>query len=205
MDSNKTLLVASAALSLFAASGVASASVVGTASETGTSTSFFTSKGKLATAVSTLSLTGTGTLDSAGTYTASDTGSVIVTGFPNGTLTATESFTGTYNAGTKTFTTTAGSLDILTCTGSKTVCTGALNPALKPFNTSVSGSLTVAAGGTLKGTAFQPSAGTVGAVSSLYTFTVGAFKTPVPLPPAAWLLGSGLLGLVGTARRRRKV
>lgn len=31
-------------------------------------------------------------------------------------------------------------------------------------------------------------------------FDVGA--SPVPLPPAAWLLGSGLLGLVGVRRRR---
>jgi len=28
-------------------------------------------------------------------------------------------------------------------------------------------------------------------------------QTPVPLPAAAWLLGSGVLGLVGVARRRR--
>jgi hypothetical protein len=204
MDSNKTLLAASAALSLFAAAGGAHAAIVGSGAGTkGTSTTYFTSGGKKATAVSTLALTGTGTLDSAGTYTASSSGTVMVTGFPNGTLTSTETFTGHYTAGT--FTPTAGSLDITSCTGSKTVCTGALTPPNKPFNTGVGGSLTLA-GGTLTGTAFQPSAGTVGAVTSFYSFTVGKFSgSTVPLPPAAWLLGSGLLGLVGTARRRRKV
>lgn len=43
-------------------------------------------------------------------------------------------------------------------------------------------------------------------------FESGAFQgfnvvfnfTPVPLPAAVWLLGSGLLGLAGVARRRRK-
>jgi hypothetical protein len=39
-------------------------------------------------------------------------------------------------------------------------------------------------------------------VTSVYSFTVGKFSA-IPLPPAAWLLGSGLLGLIGTARRRR--
>jgi hypothetical protein len=54
------------------------------------------------------------------------------------------------------------------------------------------------------------STGAAGA--GLSTFTIGA-GTPVataspppppavPLPPAVWLLGSGLLGLIGTARRR---
>ena len=39
-----------------------------------------------------------------------------------------------------------------------------------------------------------------GCVSSAY-FGGG---TPVPIPPAVWLFSSGLLGLIGVARRRRK-
>ena len=34
-------------------------------------------------------------------------------------------------------------------------------------------------------------------------FTGSIPTTPVPIPPAVWLLSSGLLGLVGVARRRR--
>lgn len=33
-------------------------------------------------------------------------------------------------------------------------------------------------------------------------FFAGSGPTPVPLPPAAWLLGSALLGLVGVARKK---
>jgi hypothetical protein len=32
----------------------------------------------------------------------------------------------------------------------------------------------------------------------------GFEATPVPIPPAAWLLGTGLIGLVGVRRRMRK-
>jgi len=57
--------------------------------------------------------------------------------------------------------------------------------------------------------------GTVGALTSLGStqgFTYNdyvrgqfhAFETVVPVPAAAWLFGSGLLGLVGMARRKKK-
>lgn len=35
------------------------------------------------------------------------------------------------------------------------------------------------------------------------TLTLGSGSSPVPLPAAVWLLGSGLLGLAGVGRRRR--
>jgi hypothetical protein len=41
--------------------------------------------------------------------------------------------------------------------------------------------------------------------TSLYTGgEIRGFLTPVPVPAAAWLFGSGLLGLVGLARRKKK-
>jgi hypothetical protein len=42
----------------------------------------------------------------------------------------------------------------------------------------------------------------VGSSGGKYTITMSADPAPVPVPAAAWLLGSGLLGLVGIARRK---
>lgn len=39
---------------------------------------------------------------------------------------------------------------------------------------------------------------------SFWHLTGTATTTPVPVPAAAWLLGSGLLGLIGVARRKRQ-
>lgn len=36
-----------------------------------------------------------------------------------------------------------------------------------------------------------------------YDFYIEAFIVPVPVPPALWLFGSGLLGLLGMARRKK--
>jgi hypothetical protein len=35
------------------------------------------------------------------------------------------------------------------------------------------------------------------------TFTGNSSTTPVPIPAAVWLFGSGLMGLVGVSRRRK--
>jgi hypothetical protein len=35
------------------------------------------------------------------------------------------------------------------------------------------------------------------------TYNIVAEAAPVPLPAAVWLLGSGLMGLIGVGRRRR--
>lgn len=69
--------------------------------------------------------------------------------------------------------------------------------------------------------AYNPTLGTYASASSVIAGTPAAYNNssgnwrfadvqidgtaaaPVPLPPAAWLLGSGLLGLVGVARRRQ--
>jgi len=46
--------------------------------------------------------------------------------------------------------------------------------------------------------------GTVSLSASGLAITENSSPTPTPLPPAVWLLGSGLLGLAGVARRRVK-
>jgi hypothetical protein len=47
--------------------------------------------------------------------------------------------------------------------------------------------------------------GTASLSASGLTLTGTSSPPPVPLPPAVWLLGSGLLGLAGVARRKSKV
>jgi hypothetical protein len=47
--------------------------------------------------------------------------------------------------------------------------------------------------------------GTVSLASSGLTFAANTTTTTTPLPAAVWLLGSGLLGLTGVARRKLKV
>jgi hypothetical protein len=53
--------------------------------------------------------------------------------------------------------------------------------------------------------AISANGGTVasGGTNRVDNFTVSASVAPVPVPAAVWLLGSGLLGLVGAGRRRR--
>lgn len=41
-----------------------------------------------------------------------------------------------------------------------------------------------------------------GSLSGKYSLTIAAETQPVPVPAAAWLLGSGLIGLVAVARRK---
>ncbi len=46
------------------------------------------------------------------------------------------------------------------------------------------------------------SGGSVSPVTIPYTLSVTAAPAPVPVPPALWLLGTGLLGLIGIARKK---
>lgn len=50
---------------------------------------------------------------------------------------------------------------------------------------------------------FHVSGTATGVLGGAYAGALAAATTPVPLPAAAWLLGSGLAGLAGIARRRR--
>jgi hypothetical protein len=193
---SKALLAASAALPLLAAAGAAHATVVATnfpVSMTGTIPN--------TEATVTTSGTGTGSLDNAGAFPYGLTTTVTVDAAAFGitttaVVTGTDSFGGTFAAGTLTV--TSATEDNTSCTGSSLVCTQVtLNMSASAAAT---GSITLAGGSVTTG-----SAG-----AGLSNFTIGAgtavgTSTPppaVPLPPAVWLLGSGLLGLIGTARRR---
>ena len=57
---------------------------------------------------------------------------------------------------------------------------------------------------TLDYNAVVPSGGFAGVAYALHlTGTIGAGTPEIPVPAAVWLFGSGLLGLVGVARRRK--
>jgi hypothetical protein len=51
-------------------------------------------------------------------------------------------------------------------------------------------------------TAFSLGTAVFSLTNDTLTFTGNGGTTPVPLPAAVWLLGSGLLGLAGVGRRR---
>ena len=93
-------------------------------------------------------------------------------------------------------------------TGSSTNC----NPSTGGANATLTGSALVGGGGTWTGTIV--SSGNVGnhwgffdgtPYSEIFNITVTGTAAPaVPVPAAVWLFGSGLLGLVGVARRKKK-
>lgn len=188
MSNSKYLLAASAAASILSAAGAAHAATVATLAVTA-STASTTIGGSLS--VSTNTGTGTGVLDDGGTFTMNLTeiGTIVFGTHQTLTITAADTLTGVYAAGT--FTATGGSSDVLTCTGG-TDC----GPAIGSTTfTSATGVITLAAGGVVHAVAAPDG----GAAAETLSYTVAP---SVPLPPAAWLLGSGLLGLVATARRR---
>lgn len=74
------------------------------------------------------------------------------------------------------------------------------------FSIRLYGSGATSASGTLRVGDYLDTAGTLGTANTYYfdtiTGTVAADATPTPIPAAAWLLGSGLLGLMGIRRRK---
>lgn len=177
------------AVSVFAISGAAQAAVVGTYNVSVTG----------GTASSTQTGTGTASLDDSGSLTMifatmnQTAPNVGAASFSN----VTDVFSGSYAGGT--FTATSG---VETITGPCTMVNGPLNlcqftplPSTVPFGT-VSGSVSLA-GGTI-----NTSVVNLGQTNTL-TYTLTSNAPAVPVPAAAWLFGSGLLGLAGTARRRK--
>jgi hypothetical protein len=142
--------------------------------------------------------TGTAVLDDSGVLTvnAMVDANPISAGATLGTITA---FSGTY---------AAGSFTANSATISTTACIPEMSPAcvtIGPLPTTpfpldaVSGTVTSALGGAIS--LSQSLFGGSEIVSSIYTLTPST-PSPVPIPAAAWLFGSGLVGLSGIARRR---
>lgn len=145
--------------------------------------------------------TSTGTAvwdDVAGTVTLSTSGNNNITVGPTTyvlTISATANFSG--NAGSP-FSPTSGDNTIDSCsdTVGGFLCSQSGVGVTSNYN-SVSGSLT-AAGGTLFGETVSGSGTQTATADTTYTLSA------VPIPAAAWLFGSGLIGMAGVARRRRR-
>lgn len=187
MKAVKTLV----ALSVLAVAGTSNAATVATfnANQVGTSST------------ATDSLSGTGSVDSSGQLTLNYSGDLSVLLFPAGSntvaLTVTETLDGTLSGNTWSAAGT-GNWQLNSCNnvGSATLCGYLGTLPLNNSMTNVNGSFDVSTGGVITSDVnFTTPA----------TFTMNTTDTvsPVPLPATAWLFGSGLLGLVGTARRDR--
>jgi hypothetical protein len=198
MKAIKTLL----AVSVLAAAGAANAATIATFNSVALSaTTDFTS---------TVGNGGFGVLDTTGgvttltlTFTSSDT--ALAPGFSANIANITDVFTGTLSGGT--FTITGGTTAKAgPCTGAAAgvICNSAGNvlvfPTLDTFATA-SGTVSISGGGSIT-TTFTSTGTQPTLTTSHYTLGAGTPTPAVPVPAAAWLFGSGLLGLAGTARRR---
>jgi len=139
----------------------------------------------------------TGTLDdSSGAYTFNFSNFTAHVDVFSGTYTADIATNGQVYSGTGNSTVTR-TVTSSTCTGSKLICgaqpTGPISGTLA---FSVSGS-------TISGTLDTSQATAGGNSTATYTFEGSAAPT-VPVPAAAWLFGSGILGLAGAARRKSR-
>ena len=196
MNAIKTLL----AVSVLAAAGVANAATVATFDYSDTWTTYKQLlNGTPSTATyGTGSLIGTGTLDDTGLLTITATGQFTPTGSATSQYTADETltFTGSVSGSIDNLSTYA--INVNSCTpgaGFATGCTGVASAAAVAF----AGAVSTTDGAVTTWTTPKTKVGTNPAWNQdTYTFTAHA----VPVPAAAWLFGSGLLGLAGTARRR---
>lgn len=201
MNAFKTLL----AVSVLAAAGAANAATVATFDATQTATSIVYHPAgdlQLVQPGNPNSGTGSASLDGSGIL------SITIPSFHLITLLGTDSFTansvsinGTWDG--TTFAASSASAQYTSCVngptdGSNNTCSSVI--LNNPLAFTASGTATLA-GGTLtiiSTAAADPDSTTTYAIA----LTNGQAVPSVPVPAAAWLFGSGLLGLAGTARRR---
>lgn len=199
MKAIKTLL----AVSVLAAAGAANAATIATFN--------VAVNGTISGALNgTLTGSGTATLDDTGVYNQHAViHSVIGPGLSDVNLDSTSIYSGTLTGNSLAWTTGTTLINSCTPNGSLPLngvtCSGAQPGVTKPStvnqNPIVFGITSVGDVTTITGTSFD----SVNNITQATTFTLTATSVPaaVPVPAAAWLFGSGLLGLAGTARRRR--
>jgi hypothetical protein len=185
----KRLVVASAAISLLAAAGAAHATTVATLPVTLTGSGLGGS----------IMLTGSGSglLDSNGTFAVGAVLTLVDAAVQEtATIDVIDTFDGVLSP--SGFSVTSGTTQIVSCTNAAVVCAAAPSSTISSasgfFNSS---------GGTLMTTVVNAGQGVT--LNDTYQVGAGTFSPPpsaVPLPPAVWLFGSGLFGLLGAAGRR---
>ena len=195
MKTFKSLL----AVSVLSVAGTAGAATVGTFDVAQTITSVMYGGSELLIQGSGV---GSAVLDDSGFLDITITAGRTETQLTDTTTASIAHILGSWDGSTFTSNLSGSTSTITSCTnnGGKPIngCSSITLNSPQPFD-SLSGSITLA-GGTVN-TAQTNS----GATTSGY-FTLTGTTTPppqVPIPAAAWLFGSGLLGLAGTARRRR--
>jgi hypothetical protein len=185
---SRALLAASAALPLLAAAAAAHATTVAT----------FPIEVSGSAGIATIEGSGSGVLSGTGTFTVNLDETITIPDFTGSDTTAMITETGTFFGSISggVFSVTSGTGEHLSCADEIQFC-----QVFAPF-TSVSGSFSASAGGTITGTFVAPLL--FGGLTSTETYTVPAMAPApaVPLPPAVWLFGSGLLGVIGASRCR---
>lgn len=198
------------AVSVLAAAGAANATTIGTVDFTDTYTVYGQ---KLSGAINTAKILGVGVitgtggvLDSSGTLTFA-TLSAVLTEW-NGTAAVGTQFTDTYSNAIFHGTVSGSNFIITSEDYTYGTCVAGISPGcagVPASGTVLTGDTTPAHSIALSGTTSWTT--TPVGISGQPAYKGDAFSftaTPaVPVPAAAWLFGSGLLGLAGTARRRR--
>lgn len=217
MNALKSLL----AVSVLAAAGVASASTVQTYTVTTAvtqpvlySTQDQSGNPVTYTLASNITGGGTATLDSSGvlllnlsSHAQLDITAVVNSALPPGSLysdTITTSTLTLATTGAYSLNKTGSSTTTLTCTNGPTDAVGSCNNITLNSPAALFGAASYysSQGFTLSGGSFNIKSLNAGAnVVTTYTLTAAAAPA-VPVPAAAWLFGSSLLGLAGAARRR---
>ena len=189
------------ALAVLATAGAAHAATVATFDVSDTGSSTYSGVPTTSQAYS-----GSGVLDDSGTLTITMSGTIdaslwVYANYGVASSTYTTTYTGTFDG--SIFTATGGTSTVTACSMITAGVAGNIcdkTPLDTPSDLSgVSGSVSLASGGTVN--ISGSSSGVVVAIAD--TFSNPVATPAVPVPAAAWLFGSGLLGLGGAARRRK--